>query len=258
MRCQTLGPEADWQEIAIASDGQHVAARTALARAAAIATNPWHEVAQVASPLGVLDAAAFTPDGQSLAVLSAEMGEVTLWRAGDGTRIASFAVPPGSTIDAIASSLAFSSDGTQLATSLGATMNVSTGAVTSWKTGAPLETSLVVNPESLIWVRRSRRSRSPPVTARCSSILCTRSVTRPRARVSSCAWRSCAPADDGADVGGGLLEHGQEFAHQRSCRSARPADTPALRAATERVRRRPVIGTAIERSPSSSSWSTMA
>jgi hypothetical protein len=149
VRCQTLGPEADWQEIAIASDGQHVAARTGAGTVRLIATNPWHEVAQIASPLGVLDAAAFTPDGQSLAVLSAEMGEVTLWRAGDGTRVASFAVPPGSTIDAIASSLAFSSDGTQLATSLGATINVSTGAVTSWKTGAPLETSLVVNPESL-------------------------------------------------------------------------------------------------------------
>src|SRR3954468_15224136 len=86
VRCQTLGPEAGWQEIALAPDGQHVAARTGAGTVRLIATNPWHEVAQIASPLGVLDAAAFTPDGQSLAVLSAEMGEVTLWRAGDGTR----------------------------------------------------------------------------------------------------------------------------------------------------------------------------
>jgi len=149
VRCQTIGPEADWQEIAIASDGQHVAARTSAGTVRLIATNPWHEVAQIASPLGMLDAAAFTPDGQSLAVLSGEMGEVTVWRAGDGTRVASFAAPPASTIGVIASSLAFSSDGTRLATSLGAVINVSTGAATSWKTGATLNTTLVVNPESL-------------------------------------------------------------------------------------------------------------
>jgi WD40 repeat protein len=148
VRCQTLGPEAGWQEIAIAADGQHVAARTGAGTVRLIATNPWHEVAQIASPLGVLDAMAFAPDGQLLAVLSAEMGEVSVWRSGDGTRVASFAAPPGSTIDAILSSLAYSSDGTQLATSLGALINVSTGAMTSWKTGAPLNTSLVVNPES--------------------------------------------------------------------------------------------------------------
>ena len=149
MRCQTLGPEADWQEIAIASDGQHIAARTGAGTVRLIATIPWHEVAQIASPLGVLDAAAFAPDGQTLAVLSAEMGEVSVWRAADGTRVASFAAPPASTIDAIASSLAYSSDGTRLATSLGALINVSSGAVTSWKTGAPINTSLVVNPENL-------------------------------------------------------------------------------------------------------------
>jgi hypothetical protein len=149
VRCQTLGPEAYWPEIAIASNGQHVAARTGAGTVRLIATNPWREVAQIASPLGVLDAEAFSPDGHSLAVLSAEMGEVSVWRAADGTRVASFAAPPASTIDAIASSLAYSSDGAQLATSLGALINLPSGAVTSWKTGAPLGTSLVVNPESL-------------------------------------------------------------------------------------------------------------
>ncbi len=148
VRCQTLGPEADWQEVAIASDGQHIAARTGAGTVRLIATSPWHEVAQIASPLGVLDAAAFTPDGQALAVLSAEMGEVTVWRASDGTRIAAFAAPPASTIDATASSLAYSLDGTRLATSLGALIDA-TGAVTSWKTGAPIATSLVLNPENL-------------------------------------------------------------------------------------------------------------
>jgi len=148
VRCQTLGPEADWQAIAIASDGRHVAARTSGGTVRLIATDPWHEVAQIASPLGVLDAAAFTPDGQALAVLSAEMGEVTVWRASDGAPLATYASPPASTIDGTASSLAYSSDGSRLATSLGTVID-STGAVTSWKTGAPIVTSLVINPENL-------------------------------------------------------------------------------------------------------------
>jgi len=149
VRCQTLGPEAGWQGIVIASDGQHIAARTGSGTVRLIATNPWHEVAQIASPLGVLDAAAFTPDGQALAVLSAEMGEVTVWRAADGTRLSTFTAPPASTVDATASSLTYSQDGTRLATSLGALIEISTGAVTSWKTGMPIDTALVINPENL-------------------------------------------------------------------------------------------------------------
>ncbi len=148
VRCQTLGPEVYWQAIAIASDGRHVAARTGSGTVRLIATNPWREVAQIASPLGVLDAAEFTPDGQALAVLSAEMGEVTVWNASDGTLIAAHAAPPASTIAGTASSLAYSSDGKRLATSLGVVID-SSGAVTSWKTGAPITTSLVVNPENL-------------------------------------------------------------------------------------------------------------
>ena len=148
VRCQTLGPEADWRGLVIASDGQHIAARTGGGTVRLIATHPWREVAQIASPLGVLDAAAFSPDGRTLAVASAEMGEVTTWRAADGARISSAAAQPASTIDATASSLAYSQDGRRLATSLGVVIDAS-GAVTSWKTGTPINASLMPNPANL-------------------------------------------------------------------------------------------------------------
>lgn len=148
VRCQTLGPETDWQGMVIAPHGRHVAARTGAGTVRLIETNPWHEVAQIASPLGALDAVAFSPDGKMLAVLSAEMGEVTIFRAADGKRLASFAGQPASTIDTTASSLAYSKDGTHLATSLGVVIDTS-GTVTSWKTGVPIDASLMPNPANL-------------------------------------------------------------------------------------------------------------
>ncbi len=114
-----------------------------------ISTSSWTEIAQLASPVGELDAVAFSPDGTRLATLSSEMGEVTLWRAQDGALQTSFAGPPASTLDAFASSLAFSSDGRKLATSLGTIIDLTTGARTSWRTGAPDTTALKANPENL-------------------------------------------------------------------------------------------------------------
>ncbi len=159
IRCRTLGPESDWH-LTLSADGRYLAARTGAGTVRLIATHPWHEVAQMASPLGRFDAAAFSPNGKTLALLSAEMGEVTLWRVSDGKRLRSFTGPPASTIDAFASALAFSSDGTRLATSLGtvdfnsqgvtfgAIIDLPSGAVTDY-TGTPIVTPLVVNPENL-------------------------------------------------------------------------------------------------------------
>jgi WD40 repeat protein len=159
VRCRTLGPEGDWH-VTLSADGRYLAARTGAGTVRLIATHPWQEVAQMASPLGVFDAAAFSPDGTTLALLSAEMGEVTLWRVSDGKRLRSFTAPPASTIDGFASALAYSSDGKRLATSLGAVdfnsqgvtfgaiIDLPSGVVTDW-TGAPISTPLVVNPENL-------------------------------------------------------------------------------------------------------------
>ena len=114
-----------------------------------IATSTWTEVKQLASPIGEMDAVAFSPDGTLLATLSLEMGEVTLWRAQDGAFQSSFAGPPASTLDASAGSLAFSSDGKRLATSLGIVIDLTTGSRTNWRTGAADTTVLTTNPENL-------------------------------------------------------------------------------------------------------------
>jgi len=149
LRCDTLGPEAAWQ-VTLSPDARHIAARTAAGTVRLLATDPWREVAQIASPLGRIDAAAFSPDGAWLALLSAEMGQVTLWTAEDGMLARAFAGPPASTIDAIASALAFSSDGRRLATSLGTLIDITTGVVADWRTGmAVLDSGLTVNPENL-------------------------------------------------------------------------------------------------------------
>ena len=148
VRCDTLGPEAGWQVI-LSPDARRIAARTAAGTVRLIATDTWRELAQMASPLGRIDAAAFSPDGTSLALLSAEMGEVTIWNSGDGALARAFAGPPASTIDAHASALAFSSDGRRLATSLGTLIDLMSAAVIDWKTGTPVTSTLSVNPEEL-------------------------------------------------------------------------------------------------------------
>ena len=148
VRCGTLGPEQGWT-VTPSPTGDRLAAITAAGTVRLISTTTWTEVAQLASPVGELDAVAFSPDGTRLATLSSEMGEVTLWRASDGALQTSFAGPPASTLDTIASWLAFSPDGLKLATSLGTVIDLTTGARTSWRTGAPDTTALQPNPENL-------------------------------------------------------------------------------------------------------------
>jgi WD40 repeat protein len=148
VRCDTLGPERGWQ-LTLSPTGDRLAARIAAGTVRLIATDPWHELGQIGSPLGQIDAVAFSPDGAKLATLSAEMGEVTLFDAADGTVERSFAGPPTSAIDTSASALAFSSDGRRLATSLGTVIDLAAGTTTSWQTGAAETFTLAVNPENL-------------------------------------------------------------------------------------------------------------
>jgi WD40 repeat protein len=148
VRCGTLGPEQAWT-VAPSPSGDRLAAITAAGTVRLISTSSWTEIAQLASPVGELDAVAFSPDGARLATLSSEMGEVTLWDAQTGALQTSFAGPPASTLDAFASSLAFSPDGRKLATSLGTVIDLTTGTRTSWRTGAPDTTVLKPNPENL-------------------------------------------------------------------------------------------------------------
>ena len=148
LRCQTLGPETGWQ-VALSPTGDRLAARTGAGTLRLLATDSWTEVAQLGSPLGAIDAVAFSPDGATLATLSAEMGEVALWSTADGTFQRSFAGPAASGVDTTASTLAFSSDGGLLATSLGTVIDLGSGATTSWLTGAPQTFTLASNPENL-------------------------------------------------------------------------------------------------------------
>ena len=148
LRCGTLGPEQGWQSI-LSPSGDRLAARTAAGTVRLISTSTWTELAQLASPVGELDAMAFSPDGTILATLSLEEGEVTLWRTQDASLQASFATPPASTIDGNGGALAFSSNGQRLATSTGVVIDLTTGTKTSWSTGSPDTTALGTNPENL-------------------------------------------------------------------------------------------------------------
>ena len=148
VRCGTLGPEQGWT-VTPSPTGDRLAAITAAGTVRLISTATWTEIAQLASSVGELDAVAFSPDGTRLATLSSEMGEVTLWNAQTGALQTSFAGPPSSTLDTLASSLSFSRDGRKLATSLGTVIDLTTGARTNWRTGAPDTTVLTTNPENL-------------------------------------------------------------------------------------------------------------
>jgi WD40 repeat protein len=148
LRCASLGPEQGW-DVTPSPGGDRLAARTAAGTVRLISTATWTEVAQLASPVGELDALAFSPDGTTLATVSSEIGQVTLWRAQDGASLASYDGPPGSTISDNGASLAFSQDGQRLATSLGIVIDLATGAKTSWLTGAPDTTVLTANAQNL-------------------------------------------------------------------------------------------------------------
>ena len=132
LRCGTAGGETRWH-VRLSPDHSRLAARTNAGTVRLIATTPWRELAELASPLGRIDAIAFSPDGALLATLSVEAGQVALWNTADGTLERSFAVRTVSTaIAPRGAAIAFSSDGTQIATSLQRVLDLSTGATRPW------------------------------------------------------------------------------------------------------------------------------
>jgi WD40 repeat protein len=114
----------------LSPDGSRLAARTPTGTVRLLDTASWREVAQLASPIGRMDALAFSPDGGQLATLTQETGILALWRSEDGAFVQSFAGSAASTIYTTATQVAFSSDGKQLMSSLG-TQIVLDGANTS-------------------------------------------------------------------------------------------------------------------------------
>ena len=70
------GPELTWK-VTASPHGHFMAARAAGA-VRLIDVASWREIVQLGSPVGQLDAVAFSPDGSHLATVSAESGQVTL------------------------------------------------------------------------------------------------------------------------------------------------------------------------------------
>jgi hypothetical protein len=87
------------------------------------------ELVQLAAPVGRLDAVAFSPDGATLATLSVEQGQVTLWSAADGALVRSFFGQPADAVWTQGGRLAFSPDGTLLASADGNIFDPTTGEV---------------------------------------------------------------------------------------------------------------------------------
>ena len=153
LRCASAGSDLPWR-VTMSPDGTRVAARTGLGTVRLIATDGWREVVEIVSPIGRLDAAAFSPDGTQLAVMSAEAGEITVWDARDGALLRTLAGPPAPTIDRNASALAFSSDGRRLATSLGTIADIASGESIQWTQSVryrspPPPYALAANPQML-------------------------------------------------------------------------------------------------------------
>ncbi len=144
-RCGTLGPETSWR-VTLSLDASHLAARTAAGTVRLYRTDSWQEIAQLASPVGTLDAAAFSPDGARLATLSGEMGRLTIWNVADGARLSTYDMPTVSTIGNPSSALAFSSDGRRIATSLRTVVDLQTGGMTAFDGKPVAPYSVPVNP----------------------------------------------------------------------------------------------------------------
>jgi WD40 repeat protein len=144
VRCGTLGPEGSWR-VTLSPDGRRLAALTSAGTLRLVATDPWREVAQLASPVGAIDHVAFSPDGSRVATVSGELGQVAIWRAEDGRFERSFPGPPSSTLGGPAL-IQISPDGHLLATSLRTLIDLESGENLDWSTGQAITEPLAVNP----------------------------------------------------------------------------------------------------------------
>jgi len=136
-RCGTVGDETAWQ-VTLSPDASRLAALTSAGTVRLFSTRDWHEIAQLAAPVGQLDAATFSPDGSTLATVSREMAALLLWRARDGQLFRQVAIPARTTLGDPESTLAYASDGLRLATKDDAMLDFTTGALTDWTTGMPV------------------------------------------------------------------------------------------------------------------------
>jgi WD40 repeat protein len=134
-RCGAMGPEIA-TDVRLSADGSRLAALTGAATVRLFATDDWHEIAQLATAIGRIDAFAFSPDGRSLATLSMEAGQIVVWDAATGQPIRTLSGQgTGGGIAPLKVQLAFSRDGSKLVSSLGGIVDIQTGAVVTLPLG---------------------------------------------------------------------------------------------------------------------------
>lgn len=132
LRCGTRAGENRWSS-SLSADHRRVLAHTNAGTVRLIATERWEELAELASPSGRIEAAAFSPDGTLLATTSEAAGQLTLWRADDGSFVRSFLVRPPSLDITFWSNLTFSPDGRYIVTALQTVTDLVTGETRDWK-----------------------------------------------------------------------------------------------------------------------------
>ena len=134
-RCGAMGPEIA-TDVRLSPDASRLAALTGASTVRLFATDDWHEIAQLATATGRIDAFAFSPDSRSLATLSMEAGQIVLWDAVTGRPLRTLSGQgTGGGIAPLKVQLAFSHDGSKLVSSLGGIVDLHTGAVVSLPTG---------------------------------------------------------------------------------------------------------------------------
>jgi WD40 repeat protein len=124
-----MGPEVE-QDLRFSPDGGRLATLTGAGTIRLFATDDWHEIAQLAPPTGRFDAFAFSPDGLHLATLSTERGELVVWNAADATVARTFSGQgTAGGVPNMSAALAFSRDGTRIASSLGSIVDLTGSTV---------------------------------------------------------------------------------------------------------------------------------
>jgi len=146
VRCGTLGPETGWH-VSLSPDGSRLAALTSAGTVRVFETRTWRAIVQLVAPLGRIDAVRFSPDGTRLATVAGEMGEVSIWRAQDGTLERSFTVPAPPASEELRVAISFSSDGNRLATNIGSLIDLTAGVATDLLTGVARNVTRALNPE---------------------------------------------------------------------------------------------------------------
>ena len=158
-RCGVMGPEVE-TDIRLSPDGSRLATLTGAGTIRLFATDDWYEIAQLAPPTGRFDAFAFSPDGTRIATLSTERGELVVWDASDGTESQIFSGQrTAGGVPTTKAAVAFSRDGSRIASSLGTIVDVRGGkVVTLGQLGGFVDQMAFTMCDAMLYVRIGYRT----------------------------------------------------------------------------------------------------